>query len=64
MEFLSEKALEHCIGVGVDKKGLTNCRNCPSSIRQACTSGSSGSMDSIIAWRKRINKAVDEHYAQ
>lgn len=64
MAFLSEKALEHCASVGADKKGLTNCRNCPGPIRQACTSGSSGSMNSIIAWHKRINKAVDEHYAK
>ena len=64
MTFLSDKAKQHCKSVGVDKKGLTNCRSCPSKIRKACTSGSSGAMDSIIAWRQRINSAVEEHYAQ
>lgn len=64
MALLSEKVFEHCASVGADKKGLTNCRNCPVPIRQACTSGSSGSMESIIAWRQRVNDAVEEHYAQ
>jgi hypothetical protein len=59
---LSEQSKEHCMSIGLDKHGLTNCHKCPGVIRSACTGRSYQGWDGLLQWQERVNLAVSKHY--